>query len=321
MDETELSIVIVSHNTRDLLAECLGSVRDCPPQCGHEVIVVDNASSDDSVEMLQEQFPDVRCVSSDQNLGFGAANNRGVAQAAGRFVLLLNPDTRVDEGSLEAMVSYLRETPDVGVLGCRQVDERGWPQLCYGRDPTILSELMRRRDTLGLARGDERAKDRVDRRYREPTDVDWVTGACMAFPRQVYTRLGGMDEDFWLYFEDADLCRRVRHAGRRVVYHPGITIFHRRDAAMANMRPVSSVAYRVAQLHYARTHRGAHAAFWVRLMVLARGTCGWLFSCFCGDPLVRRWVGRQMLRLGLLGKPGAGWRQGPAEMDSAVGVR
>jgi len=310
--ENQLSIVIVSYNTQDLLAECLASLHDYPPDCPYEIIVVDNASNDGSVEMIRRDFPEVACICSRANLGFAAGHNRGVAQATGRHLLLLNPDTRVEEGALDAMLAYLEENEDVGVLGCRQIDERGWPQLCYGRDPRLLSEWARRVDTLGLERGDERVRSRVDGRYTSPSDVDWVTGACMMMRRQVFTRLGGMDEGYWLYFEDADLCRRVRDAGLRVVYHPFITILHYRGAAMKKFRPVTTVAYRAAQLRYVCLHRGALSAAFVRFLTCVRGI---LIRLTRREP-DRRWVGAQLTRLALLGEPDANWRDGPPGVDS-----
>jgi GT2 family glycosyltransferase len=315
--EPELSVVIVNYNTRDLLALCLASLQDHAPAVPYEIIVVDNASSDESSRMIQEDFPSVKCLASDTNLGFAAGHNRGVAQASGRVLLLLNPDTRVEEGVLDTLLAFLREHQDVGVLGCRQIDERSWPQLCYGRDPTMLTEWQRRNDTLGLARGNERVRNRVDGRYSGPSDVDWLTGACMMMRRQVYTRLGGMDEGYWLYFEDADLCRRVRRTGLRVVYHPGVSIFHYRGAAMQKFRPVSSVAYRAAQLRYVRIHRGMLPAAFVRLLLLIRGGLLRLRGGSGG----RAWVGRQFIRLALLGAPEPDWRQGPRVVDSTEEVR
>ena len=316
MADPELSVIIVSYNTRDLLVECLRSLKEHPPKGPHEAIVVDNASSDGSAATVAQDFPGVRCLASRENLGFAAANNRGVTEATGRFLLLLNPDTRVSDGALDAMTAYLDGNPDVGVLGCRQVDERGWPQLCYGSFPTFLGELRRRRETLGLARGDTRCRERVDRRYAAPADVDWVTGACMMMPRRLYVRLAGMDESFWLYFEDVDLCRRVWGAGKRVVYHPGITILHRRDSAMQTIRPVATAAYRAGELRYAALHRPFLAVATLRLRLLVRGCFGWLFARLGKTPGARRWVSRQLLRLALLGRPDSGWQQGPGGVDS-----
>ena len=138
----------------------------------------------------------------------------------------------------------------------------------------------------------------------------------MAMPRRVYTRLGGMDEAFWLYFEDCDLCRRVRRAGWRVTYHPGVTIFHRRDAVMDKTRPPALVAYRVSQKRYARLYLGHVAVAWVRLLCLARGVLAYLSR----PPGLTRpqavWVGRQLMRIALLGSPTSRWRQGRPGMDT-----
>ena len=316
MDEPLLSIVIVNYNAAALLGDCLGSLRAHAPPFKHEVLIADNASTDGSMEFVAENYPDVHWVGLADNLGFAAGNNRGVAYARGRYLLLLNPDTRVRAGAVEAMVQFLMENPGVGVLGVRQEDGRGWPQLAYGDDPTFLGEARRRRTTLGLFRGREQCRRKVDGRFAEPADVDWVAGACMAMPRRVYTRLGGMDEAFWLYFEDCDLCRRVRRAGWRVTYHPGVTIFHRRDAVMDKTRPPALVAYRVSQKRYARLYLGHVAVAWVRLLCLARGVLAYLSR----PPGLTRpqavWVGRQLMRIALLGSPTSRWRQGRPGMDT-----
>jgi GT2 family glycosyltransferase len=231
-------------------------------------------------------------------------------------LLLLNPDTRVTAGALDAMLDAIEADPGVGVVGCRQVDERGRPQLACGRDPTLWREFLRRRDTLGLARGDARAVRRVEGRYAGPSDVDWVTGACLMTRKDVYAELGGMDEAFWLYFEDAEFCRRVRASGRRVVYLPAATIIHLRGAVADTVRPLSGAAYRAGQLAYASKHRGRAGAALARLWCLARSGLAALVPPRGMTRREGRWVAAQLMRLAILGRPSADWRSGPAGVDS-----
>jgi len=229
----DLSIVIVSYRVRDVLRGCLrslfvdGGVRGLGDV---EVVVVDNASGDGTVQMMRAEFPGVRLFALNENRGFSAGNNVGLAAATGRHVLLLNPDTVVPDGALAACVTYLDAQPEnVGAMTCRVESEDGSLQWeCSRRLITPWSECCR---ALLL----DRALKRIDMFNREPVvgwdradarEVECLLGAFMLIRRRALEAVGDLDERFFLMYEDVDWCRRLRDAGFRSVFWPGARITH-----------------------------------------------------------------------------------------------
>lgn len=223
----DLSIIIVNWNGKGVLRDCLASIYDREQAVEFEVIVVDNASGDDSVDMVENHFPMVRVVRNSSNLGFAAANNRGFSIAGGRHVLLLNSDTLMLAGALEKSVTYLDDHPDIGVLGCRvEFPDRSFQTSCYRfSDPWVM--FMARMLPLGSIANERLNFGRYQaRQFDKPTDVDCVAGCFMAVRRKVIDGCGGLDEDFFMYGEDEEWCARIKRGGWRVVYFPGATIIH-----------------------------------------------------------------------------------------------
>lgn len=230
-----LSILIVNWNVRDLLRACLASVREHLrlPRDEYEVIVVDNASADDSVAMIERDFPWVRLIANQDNVGFGRANNQAMAQASGRYLLLLNPDTLILDDALDQMLSHMESHRDVSALGCKLKNGDGSLQRWTGgRFPSIgttschylfLNRL--------LPRFVRPPSLYLDSDVTEPVDVDWVCGACLLLRQSA---LGGrlFDERFFMYGEDMELCHRLKRNGGRVVYTPLVSIIHYHGASM-----------------------------------------------------------------------------------------
>jgi N-acetylglucosaminyl-diphospho-decaprenol L-rhamnosyltransferase len=228
--EVDLSVVIVSYRTRELLRACLASlaasVGDAPDV---EIVVVDNASGDGSAEMVTDRFPRVRLLVTDENLGFARACNRGVAESRGGYVLLLNPDTVVLEDAPRRLLAFVRADPGVGIAGGRTLRPDGGvdPGSCWGL-PTLWSTACW---ATGLStafprspRFDPESLGRWDR--DSVREVDMVTGSLLMTPRSVWDELGGFDERFWMYGEDADLSWRARRRGYRPSITPEATIVH-----------------------------------------------------------------------------------------------
>lgn len=216
-----ISIIIVNWNTRDLLIDCLESIRQNSPGC--EVIVVDNASSDNSVEAVGRQFPAAKLIASETNLGFAAGNNLGIAEAAGDYVLLLNPDTIVKPQAVDAMHEFLLANPDTGAVGCRIENPDGSQQESYWMSFPSIGWLFLK--SLYL--------DKIVRRFRRekitedaPFQVAHLLGACIMTPRSVLHELSGFDESYFLYLEETDLCRRIIQSNRNIYYLPTASIIH-----------------------------------------------------------------------------------------------
>jgi len=258
----DLSVVIVSYKVRDLLRDCLASLQPDLARLRGEVWVVDNASDDGSVEMVASEFPWVNLIASSWNRGYGAANNLAIRQARGRYVLILNPDTKLPPGALVESIAELEAHPDIGALGPKLVLADGTldracrrsfpsPEVAFYR----LSGLMKlfpnhpRFARYNLLNVDEDT----------PLDVDSVVGAFMLVRRDVIEAVGMFDEAFRLYGEDLDWAYRIKQAGWRIRYHPKVVVLHYKRQS-TSQRPVSSIRsfYQAMRIfydkHYARQH-------------------------------------------------------------------
>jgi GT2 family glycosyltransferase len=226
--EIRVSVVIVSWNTADLLQRCLESVRDhLPRRVGHEVIVVDNGSEDGSAELVRQQWPSVKLLVNESNEGYQRANNRGMSVARGDYLLLLNADAMLTEGCIATLMRPLDNDPRVGIVGPRLVYGDGsWQRWTAGTDPHLLGAIaffvFGERISESLAhRSLWLAED-----MRSGRPADWVSSACMLLRRAVLDDTGYMDERFFAYMDDVDLCHKARLAGWSVWYEPATDVVH-----------------------------------------------------------------------------------------------
>ncbi|MBN1953663.1 MAG: glycosyltransferase family 2 protein [Anaerolineae bacterium] len=261
----DLSIVIVNWNVRDLLRSCLRSIAP-----GVEVIVVDNASTDGSAGMVRCEFPSVRLVANDENRGFSAANNQGIALARGRYVLLLNPDAEVLGDALDAMVAFADENPDVGVVGPQLLNPDRSVQSSRRRFPTLMTAFF---ESTWLQPCAPRCLLRryyvADRPDDVVQDVDWVDGAALMARREAIDEVGGLDEGFFMYSEELDWCYRFRAAGWRVVYFPAAHVVHYRGKSSEQVVVARHIHFQTSKVRYFSKHHGPLAAGVLRLFLLA----------------------------------------------------
>ncbi len=224
----DISIVVVSFNTREVLRECLFSVYREIGSLHAQVIVVDNASTDGSPEMIALEFPEVELIRSAVNLGFGPANNLGIKSARGRYVVFLNSDAFLTDGSLHRSVSHMENNPRVGLGGCRFIGRDGAWQPSARKFPAVLSDLI---VLSGLAARFPRSRlfGRADRTWAnvmEAAEVDWVPGAYSIVRMEVLATAGLFDPRFFLYYEEVDLCMRIKQKGYSIWYWPDIIVVH-----------------------------------------------------------------------------------------------
>ncbi len=278
----ELSIVIVSWNVRELLRRCLHSILDARRSINIEVIVVDNASTDGSSDVVQAEFPAVHVITNQENRGFPAANNQGLAVAQGRYVLLLNPDTEVmdAEAGLATMVAFADAHPDVGMVGPQLLNPDGSVQSSRRRFPTLATAVFEStwlepyasRSGVGLFGTTPR---RLLARYYlldQPDDVvqdvDWVTGAAMMARREAVEQVGPLDEGFFMYSEELDWCKRFREAGWRVVYLPTARIIHHVGKSSEQVVTARHIHFQTSKVRYFRKHHGRAAGEALRWFLL-----------------------------------------------------
>lgn len=225
----DLSVVILNWNTCALLEKCLHSLFCPQPTLALEVVVVDNASEDDSVAMVRRLFPPVRVIANRKNLGFGSGNNVAIPQTTGRYVLFLNSDTVVTEGALDAMVRYADAQTGIGILGPKLLNGDGSLQFSCRRYPTLGAGFFRNTPLGRLFPKNRFAADYLMQGWDHatPRDVDWVSGAALMIRRPLLDTIGGFDEDFYFYCEDVDLCWRANHTPPwRVTYYPEAIVYH-----------------------------------------------------------------------------------------------
>jgi GT2 family glycosyltransferase len=225
----ELSILIVSYRKPEMTRACLASVREQAAGMSHEVIAVDNASPDGTPAMIAAEFPEVRLLAMAENLGFARANNLAARHARGEFLLLLNPDTVVLDGALQNLLAFARRRPSAGIYGGRTLTPAGAldPRSCWGA-PSAWSLFC---FATGLSAAFKRSRafdpESLGNWERdEEREVGVVTGCLALIPRAVWDELGGFDERFWMYGEDADLSMRARERGYRPAVTPDATIVH-----------------------------------------------------------------------------------------------
>ncbi len=308
----DLSIVIVSYNGRDYLRRCLRSLLGHTKGVRYEVIVVDNASLDGSAEMVVTEFPQVSLIARPANAGFAAAANQGIRIASGDAVLLLNPDTVMSDNAFAPMLRYLRQNPDVAVLGPRLLDDDGSLQLSCRRFPSYGQALFSRYSVLTRFFPRNPLSSRylmTDWDHSATTDVDWLSGACMMLPRRTLTELGLLDEGYFMYNEDVDLCQRAHRAGYRVVYFPEVSVVHHIGGSSRTLAGKSIVERHRSMWHYYKMYlRGSR----LKDALTAAGV-----AVRCGYLLLLHGLGRWTRRLSRRGEAGG---EGSEGQESAGGT-
>jgi GT2 family glycosyltransferase len=254
-----LSIVTVTYNSRADLDGCLGSLTRNAPSTEHEIVVVDNASTDGTLAMVRDRWPGIRVLDAGANLGFARANNLGIRHSSGELVLLLNPDTAVPRGALDSLVGTLDARPDAAIAGPRIVDQRGRAELSFGSMITPLAELRQKLLVFGNDRGWPLITSWVDRQTRQTKLVDWVTGACLLIRRADLESVGLLDERFFMYTEDVDLCAAIRARGRSVLFTAETEIVHARGRSGASALGATKDAYRRSRIAFYEKHHPAWA--------------------------------------------------------------
>jgi len=278
----DLSIVTVGWNTEVLLHECLTAVSATIENLSFEVIVVDNGSSDNSVQMVREQFPHAHLIVNERNLGFAKATNQGVSVATGTYVLLLNSDVVLQRGAVERMIDLLERTPEAGIVGSALViPEVGYQLGAAGFEPTLASALCYYSFLSKLSplvfKGiwlEHR------RRFKSEIEVDWVSGACLLTRSELFRSLGPLNESYFMYLEDVEWCRRARQSGWRILYLPTVEVLHRYrgSASPSALTQWLDSLDRYYRANHGRLETGLfHALAACGFMVRSLGWCIWHF--------------------------------------------
>jgi GT2 family glycosyltransferase len=275
----DVAVIVVSYNTRELLRACLASIFEHTKGCRIEVAVVDNASADGTPAMVRDAFPQVRLVANTDNRGFGAANNQAIRESRARYLFLLNPDTRLADDAISTFAAFMDRPGNERVAGCGGgvLTPDGAPAAAWGNLPTVpikACQLFGPLRAIGRAVAGTRLQVSLPAPGPEspPFDVPYISGADLFLRRAALDEVGLFDEDFFLYFEETELCARIVKAGWRLVLLPAVRVFHDVGAAVRGgiAEDARIPLFRRSEYLFFEKASGMGAALAVRAMAVAK---------------------------------------------------
>lgn len=280
----DLSVVIVGWNAKQYLKLCLDSLIAAPPRRSMEILVVDNASSDGSAEMIEARYPHVKLIKSPTNLGFSKGNNVALRQVEGRYIALVNPDVVVLPGCLDALADFLDQNPRVGDVGPRVLNPDSTMQSSCQRFPSLWNQLC---SALGLASKFKKCKlfagqDMFFLPHDRPLTVDIIVGCFSMIRRETFNDVGLLDEDLFIYGDDVDWCRRAWNEGWQVMFHPGAQAIHHRGQITAPYPVRFAVEQQRSSLHYWRKYHGSAGVLAIRAIMFLHHLTRYGFAVFEG---------------------------------------
>lgn len=274
--DIDLSIIIVNYNVKDLLRRCLSSIFGFQKDVNFEVMVIDNNSEDQSTKMVSEKFPQVKLLENKRNLGFSAACNQGIRKSRGRYILLLNPDTEFVSGGITEMIKFMDSHTRVGICGPQMIDSQGKIHFSCRSFPSYLTAVSSGQSILNRLF----PRNPLSRKYllkdqdqSQKREVDWVSGSCLLTKREVFEKIGPLDELFFMYVEDVDFCYRAKNAGFWVHYFPEVAVIHHIGKSTKKRKLLMQTEHHRSMYHFFRKHHHPNIvlkgivflSIWIRL--------------------------------------------------------
>jgi GT2 family glycosyltransferase len=296
----DISVVIVAWNAKRYLEMCLESLETAPPRRSYEVIVVDNASADDTVKMVEERFPWVRLIKSNENLGFSRGNNVGIRQCQGRYIALVNPDAIVLPGCLDALADFLDQNPKVGNVGPRVLNPDMTLQSSCRRFPTLWNNFCSATGLASMFKGSRlfAGEHMFYFSYDRTMAVSVIVGCFSMIRREAFDAVGLLDENLFMYGDDVDWCRRCWNAGWRVMFFPGAQAIHDRGKTTAPYPVRFAVAQQRSVIHYWKKHHSVFGVVGIRSIIFFHHLLRYTFAVLSGwvrrQASVQREVGKQV---------------------------
>lgn len=248
-----VSVILVNYNGAAVVLNCLRSLQQFSRSVATEIILVDNASEDGSPDQIAQEFPQIELIRLAQNVGFGAGNNLGARQARGEFLFLLNTDTLLIEEVLPELIRLMQAHPEAGIIGPRLLNADRTLQLSIAREIGIKGEFQTLRQLQKSKHAHQ--QEAVFAQYQSLQAVDIVVGAAFLIRKSLFQQLGGFDQNFFMYFEESDLCQRARDAGWQVLYTPTVSLIHLGGYSVGQRSQQMALEYRRSQLYYYQKHR------------------------------------------------------------------
>ncbi len=267
----DLSIIVVNYNTGNLLKECIESIKKNALNISYEIIVIDNNSSDNSVDLIKNRFENLEIIINKINVGFARANNQGIKKSKGRYILLLNPDTVILPDCLKKMMKFMDDHPGAGVAGCKVLNPNGTLQLACRRSFPAPSISFYR--LTGLSRLFPKSKTfaRYNLTYQNPDvvrEVDAVSGSFMMIIRKAMNEVGMLDEQFFMYGEELDLCFRIKEKGWKVYYVPDARIIHYKGSSSQQRKRKAVIDFHKAMYIFHKKHYANHTFFLLNWLII-----------------------------------------------------
>lgn len=273
---TLVSIILVNYNGATIIKDCLYSLQQFNQTIPSEIIVVDNASGDGSPDLVREYFPEVKLICETHNHGFGKGNNIGAKAARGDFLLFLNPDTILTEDFLPGLLTVMKQNPEVGIVAPKLVNRDGSLQISTSPAIGILGEYIAQRRSHQYHRGQNLKK--ISQKFSQQQEVDIVVGAALLIRTKLFTQLRGFDENFFMYFEESDLCQRARYLGWKVIYNPEVSLIHFLGASTKKAPTQMALEYRRSQIYYYQKHRPRWEQKFLQLYLALKFALLWLLA-------------------------------------------
>ncbi|MEH2282945.1 MAG: glycosyltransferase family 2 protein [Nostoc sp.] len=248
-----VSVILVNYNGADILPNCLNSLEEFLPKDNCEIILVDNNSQDNSICIVDDKFSNIKLIKLPENVGFGAGNNAGAKLATGEFLFLLNTDTVLISNILPHLIELMQADPQVGIIGPKLLNPDDSLQISFSPEIGIKGEFKAKK--MHKNAQNKNNLNIIEQAFQEIKEVDIVVGAAFFIRADLFNFLGGFDEKFFLYFEESDLCQRVRNEGYKIIYTPHVSLIHIRGHSVKKIFNKMSVEYRRSQIYYYHKHR------------------------------------------------------------------
>jgi len=263
-----LSIIIVNWNTKQLLHNCLRSIYENAKNIDFEIIVVDNASSDGSVEMVKSEFPYIKLIENQQNLGFATANNQAIRQSCGSYILLLNSDTIIIDGAIERTLDFMEKHPESGAVGCRLLNsDRSLQHSCYNFGSLARAIIFNLKLDKTIFHNNENVQTLLKNwTHDEVRVVDYVRGAFLMMSKKALDDVGLLDEKFFMYAEEADICYRLKHAGWKIYFFPGAEVIHLGKQSSKSTEGEREIQQLVSRILFFRKQYGSFYALIYKML-------------------------------------------------------
>lgn len=280
-----LSNIIISYNNSAVIVDCIDSIYKTVKGIEHEIIVVNNSASDDGIKAVKQNFSKTKLIQNEINVGFAKANNQAAKLAKGDILLFLNPDIILTGGAVSSMLTYYNSNQNIGVLGPKMFNIDGTLQYSCRSFPGVWTGLFNRYSLMSKLFPNNRYTKNyllVDFDHNETKEVDWLSGSCMMISRSIFLKVGLFDENYFIFNEDVDLCKRIKTHGYKIIYYPNSKVYHHITSSNARVSSKVIIKRHLGMSYYFKKHhyKNIGIRFFVNFFIALRCFSQLLFNLF-----------------------------------------